>query len=68
MVLLFLGSIGGAGPIRQVAEVQTLLGVGTAICQAKYTGVASQCQTEYMNRLVLVGLWCYYTKGVFVVM
>ena len=66
MVLLFLGSMVGAGPIRTVSEIQYFMGVGCAICQIQHGGYADNCQLEYMNRLVLVGLWCLYMKGVYV--
>ena len=66
MVLLFLSSMVGAGPIRIVSEIQYFMGIGCAICQIQHGGYANNCQLEYVNRMILVGLWCLYMRGVYV--
>lgn len=66
MVKCFMASIRGAGPIRQVANVQAMFGCGPILCQNKYGGMASQCQVVYVNRLLLTGLFSTYMFGMYV--
>lgn len=69
MVLMWFGSIVGAGIIRNIAGVQTFLKKGPAICQIEAVDhMATECQPVYMNRLVLVLLASFWLKGLYVAM
>lgn len=68
MVKCFLTSINGAGPIRTIAQIQLWLGCGPILCQNQYGGMASQCQVQYVNRLMLIGLFTQYAFGMYVML
>jgi len=66
MVKCFFTSINGAGPIRMIAQAQTWFNCGPMLCQNQYGGMATQCQVQYVNRLMLIGLLTQYFFGMYV--
>jgi hypothetical protein len=66
MIICFLNSLNGAGPIRTISQVQLWFGVGPIDCQNQHGGMASQCQAPYANRMLLIGLFTTYALGMHV--
>merc|ERR1719412_140777 len=66
MVLCYLISIQGAGPIRAVSHIQGILGFGSVQCQALHSGMATSCSLEYVMRMLLTYWWTLGTQGLYV--
>jgi hypothetical protein len=66
MVICYLNSLNGAGPIRTIAQLQLWFGCGPVLCQKPHMGIATQCQVHYTIRLVLIGLFTMYALGMYV--
>lgn len=54
MMLCYLRSIQGAGPIREVAQLQQWLGCGPVLCQNQNGGLATNCMWPYVFRMFVV--------------
>jgi hypothetical protein len=66
MVLCYLISIQGAGPIRAVSHIQGILGFGSVQCQALHSGMATNCSLEYVMRMLFTYWWTLGTQGLYV--
>ena len=66
MMACWVNSLNGAGPIRTISQVQLWFNCGPVLCQSRYSGMATQCQVVYVNRMFLIGLFSMYTYGMHV--
>jgi len=66
MVQAFIKSLDGAGTIRTVGMVQTLLGVGPVFCQCEYLQVGGYCDWTYSWRLLLAYSLQMFQVGLYV--
>lgn len=65
MMLCFMFSIQGAGPIRMIAQVQTWLGCGPVQCQNENGGMATNCMWAYVFRMYWIAFYTMYTRGIY---
>jgi len=65
MMLCFMVSIQGAGPIRMISQVQTWLGCGPVQCQTENGGVATDCMWPYVFRMFWIMFYTMYTRGIY---
>lgn len=65
MIVGWLWSISGAGPIRIVAAVTEPFGYGPLGCMEKHGSEATECLWPYFNRLLMVATWNLLMTGIY---
>jgi hypothetical protein len=65
MVMAFMITIQGAGPIRTIAQVQVWTGTGPIACQNMHGGMATDCMWPYVFRMLWISTWTMYTRSLY---
>lgn len=65
MVLCFMVSTMGAGPIRMISHMQQWLGCGPVHCQNMNGGLATDCMWPYVFRMFWIQFYIMYIRGIY---
>lgn len=65
MVLCFMVSTMGAGPIRMISHVQQWVGCGPVACQNENGGLATNCMWSYVFRMFWIQFYIMYIRGIY---
>lgn len=65
MILCFMVSTMGAGPIRMISHLQQWAGCGPVHCQNMNGGLATDCMWPYVFRMFWIQFYIMYERGVY---